>query len=425
VNKKIELLAPAGNLEKLKIALEYGADAVYGGVSHFSLRIRSSKEFSYESFEEAINYTHKMGKKIYVTINGFPFNSQIPLLKKHIQKMANMNPDAFIVSTPGVVRLSKELAPNIPLHLSTQANVMNYLDALFYADAGVKRIIVAREVSLKDLKDIKKHVLDMEFEIFVHGSMCFAYSGRCLISSLQSGRVPNRGSCANDCRFPYVLYAKNEDNGTLFKIEEDDSGTHIMNAKDLNLSGYVDKILESGVVDSLKIEGRTKSSYYLAITTRAYRMAIDDFYIGQFDADRYKEELFSTKHRGFNDGYLLKRPFEKGNTQNLEESISEGTHQVYAFIDEDGESFLARDKVIPFEEYEIIFPLDRKIEEVENEIGKISKKNGKFYLTMFKMKSKNGKIFEEIHSGNTNPILLPVKLPKYSFLRKKIKKGLK
>jgi len=358
VNKKIELLAPAGNLEKLKIALEYGADAVYGGVSHFSLRIRSSKEFSYESFEEAINYTHKMGKKIYVTINGFPFNSQIPLLKKHIQKMANMNPDAFIVSTPGVVRLSKELAPNIPLHLSTQANVMNYLDALFYADAGVKRIIVAREVSLKDLKDIKKHVLDMEFEIFVHGSMCFAYSGRCLISSLQSGRVPNRGSCANDCRFPYVLYAKNEDNGTLFKIEEDDSGTHIMNAKDLNLSGYVDKILESGVVDSLKIEGRTKSSYYLAITTRAYRMAIDDFYIGQFDADRYKEELFSTKHRGFNDGYLLKRPFEKGNTQNLEESISEGTHQVYAFIDEDGESFLARDKVIPFEEYEIIFPLD-------------------------------------------------------------------
>ena len=420
MDKKVELLAPAGNFEKLKIALEYGADAVYGGVSHFSLRIRSSKEFSYESFKEAVSYTHKKGKKIYATINGFPFNSQIPLLEKHIKKMADLGVDAFIVSTPGVVRLSKEIAPKVPLHLSTQANVMNYLDALFYREVGVKRIIVAREVGLKDLKEIKKRVPDMEFEIFVHGSMCFAYSGRCLISSLQSGRVPNRGSCANDCRFPYTLYAKNEESGALLKIEEDENGTHIMNAKDLNLSSYVDEILKSGVVDSLKIEGRTKSPYYVAITTRAYRMAIDDFYKGEFEAKKYEKELLTTKHRGFSDGYLVKRPFEKDGTQNLEESISEGTHQVYAIVDEDGEYFFARDKVEPGVRYEIVAPLNAKIDSCKNDIGEVFKKEGLWQIVFNKIETKSGKTLEAIHSGNTNPVKLPCKLPAFSFFRREV-----
>jgi putative protease len=421
VNKKVELLSPAGNFEKLKIALAYGADAVYGGVSHFSLRTRSSKEFSYESFKEAVDYTHKLGKKIYVTINGFPFNSQINLLKKHIQKMADMKPDAFIVSTPGVVRLAKETAPNIALHLSTQANVMNYLDALFYEEAGVKRIIVAREVSLKDLKEIKRHVPDMEFEIFVHGSMCFAYSGRCLISSLQSGRVPNRGSCANDCRFPYTLYAENKENGTLLKLEEDENGTHIMNAKDLNLSNHVDEILKSGVVDSLKIEGRTKSPYYVAISTKAYRMAIDDFYAGKFDAKKYEKELETTKHRGFNDGYLVKRPHQKEGTQNLDESISQGSHQVYALVGEKGDTFLAKDKVEPNVAYEIVFPDIAEINPCENDIGKVFKESGKWYIKFYKLEAINAKIYEAIHSGNTNSVKLPCVLPGYSFFRKEIK----
>ena len=421
MDKNVELLSPAGNFEKLKIALEYGADAVYAGVSHFSLRTRSSKEFTYESFQEAVEYTHKMGKKIYVTINGFPFNSQIKLLKKHMQKMAEMKPDAFIVSTPGVVRLAKEIAPDIALHLSTQANVMNYLDALFYKEAGVKRIIVAREVSLKDLKEIKKEVRDMEFEIFVHGSMCFAYSGRCLISSLQSGRVPNRGSCANDCRFDYTLYAENKENGTLLKIEEDENGTHIMNAKDLNLSNYADEILKSGVVDSLKIEGRTKSPYYVAITTKAYRMAIDDYCNGKFDAKKYEKELETTKHRGFNDGYLVKRPYQKTGEQNLEESISEGTHQVYALVMEDGETFLAKDKVELNVAYEIVTPLNSKLKSCQNETGEVFRENERWYLKLNKIQTLNGKIYEAIHSGNANPVLLPCKLPKYSFLRKEIK----
>ena len=421
MENRVELLSPAGNFEKLKIALEYGADAVYAGVSHFSLRIRSTKEFTYESFEEAVKYTHKKGKKIYATINGFPFNSQIPLLEKHIKKMADLGVDAFIVSTPGVIELSKKIAPDMPLHLSTQANVMNYLDAAFYKNAGVKRVIAAREISLKDLADIKKRLPELELEIFIHGSMCFAYSGRCLISSLQSGRVPNRGSCANDCRFPYTLYAKNEENGTLLKIEEDEHGTHILNAKDLNLSSYVDTILKSGVIDSLKIEGRTKSPYYVAVVTRAYKMAIEDFYKGVFDPKKYEKELLSTKHRGFNDGYLVHRPYEKDGDQNLEESISDGTHQVYALVEENGEYFLAKDKVELQEEYELVYPLDRVIHECDNEVGSIYKKGENYFIKFKKMIAKNGKSYEAIHSGNTNAIKLPCKLPGFSFFRKQIK----
>ena len=169
--QKVELLSPAGNFEKLKIALAYGADAVYAGVSHFSLRIRSGKEFTYESFEEAINYTHSLGKKLYVTINGFPFNAQIALLEKHIERVAKMNPDAFIVAAPGVIKLAKKIAPHIPIHLSTQANVLSYLDAEVYYELGVSRIIAAREVSLKDLEQIKAKLPNLEIEIFAHDSM--------------------------------------------------------------------------------------------------------------------------------------------------------------------------------------------------------------------------------------------------------------
>lgn len=415
---RTELLSPAGNFEKLKIALAYGADAVYGGVSHFSLRIRSGKEFTYESFEEAINYTHSKGKKIYVTVNGFPFNAQIELLKKHILKVAAMKPDAFIIAAPGVIKLAKELAPQIPIHLSTQANVLNYLDAQVFYDMGVKRIVAAREVSLKDLIEIKKRIPKLEIEAFIHGSMCFAYSGRCLISSVQSGRVSNRGSCANDCRFPYTLYAKNEDSGTLFKIEEDDAGTHIMNAKDLNLSAHVDEILQSGVVDALKIEGRTKSSYYVGITAKTYRNAIDDFYAEKFDRQKYVKELNSTKNRGFSDGYLISRPYEKNDTQNLEHSISEGTHQVFAEVCEDGNSLLAKDKLEPNVSYELIVP-NKNIKEVDNDIGIISKDNYGWNIVFKELKTQKGKVYKSIHSGNTNAIVTPDTLPAFTFLRKK------
>lgn len=418
--KRPELLSPAGNMQKLKLALAYGADAVYGGVSHFSLRIRSGKEFTYESFEEAVKYTHALGKKIYVTINGFPFNSQIPLLEKHIAKMAQLKPDAFIIATPGVVRLSKKIAPQIPIHLSTQANVLNYLDAQHYWDLGVKRIVAAREVSLKDLASIKERLPDLELETFVHGSMCFAYSGRCLISAVQSGRVPNRGSCANDCRFAYTLYAQNEENGTLFRIEEDEAGTHIMNAKDLNLSAHIDEIIKSGVVDALKIEGRTKSPYYAALTAKTYRQAIDDVFEDKFNPSFYENELKTTKYRGYTDGYLIHRPFERKDTQNHNEPIIEGIGQVHAMVDESGEFFYSKGIVKPGVWYEIMSPKGSKISPCQNEIGQIKKEDNKDWVRFNVIKTKSEKVLEAVHSGNTNQICLPSPLPPFSFLRQSL-----
>ncbi len=415
---RVELLSPAGNLEKLKIAIDYGADAVYGGVSHFSLRIRSGKEFDLESFKEGITYAHERGKKVYVTINGFPFNSQLSLLEKHIAQMAQLQPDAFIVATPGVLALAHKIAPHIPLHLSTQANVMNLLDAEIYYNMGARRIIVAREISLKDLTLIKAHLPDLELEVFVHGSMCFAYSGRCLISTLQSGRVPNRGSCANDCRFPYELYAANSETGTLFRLEEDPGvGTYIMNSKDLNLASHIKEILDSGAVDSLKIEGRTKTSYYAAITAKTYRQAIDDYYEGVSHPEAYQAELESMQNRGYTDAYLINRPFEKHDTQSLDFTIQLGTHQVTGMVCEDGEHFLCKYKTLPHEEMEIVAPARADIEEVDNAIGTITCKNGRYYICLKQLKAQNGKVWDEVHSGNTNPIVLPLKLPQYTFFR--------
>ena len=416
--KKVELLSPAGTLEKLKIALDFGADAVYGGVSHFSLRIRSGKEFTFEDFEAGIKYAHERGKKVYATINGFPFNSQLNLLKKHIVKMAELKPDAFIVATPGVLKLCHDLAPDMPLHLSTQANVMNVLDAQIYADMGATRIITAREISLRDLKEIKKELPDLELEVFVHGSMCFAYSGRCLISTLQSGRVPNRGSCANDCRFPYEMYAANPETGTLFKLEEEEGvGTYIMNSKDLNLASHIKEILDSGAVDSVKIEGRTKTAYYAATTAKAYRMAIDDYYADKVDSERYQYELQSLQNRGYTDAYLISRPFEKHDTQSLDFTMQLGTHQVSGVVNAAGTHFLCKYKTLPNDEMEVVFPLGSEVAIVDNEIGSTYERDGKFFVKLKQLKAENGKVWDEVHSGNINPIELPTKFPSYTFFR--------
>ncbi|WP_297432135.1 peptidase U32 family protein [Sulfurimonas sp.] len=416
--KKVELLSPAGTLEKLKIALDFGADAVYGGVSHFSLRIRSGKEFTFEDFEAGIKYAHERGKKVYATINGFPFNSQLNLLKKHIVKMAELKPDAFIVATPGVLKLCHDLAPDMPLHLSTQANVMNVLDAQIYADMGATRIITAREISLRDLKEIKKELPDLELEVFVHGSMCFAYSGRCLISTLQSGRVPNRGSCANDCRFPYEMYAANPETGTLFKLEEEEGvGTYIMNSKDLNLASHIKEILDSGAVDSVKIEGRTKTAYYAATTAKAYRMAIDDYYADKVDSERYQYELQSLQNRGYTDAYLISRPFEKHDTQSLDFTMQLGTHQVSGVVNAAGTHFLCKYKTLPNDEMEVVFPLGSEVAIVDNEIGSTYERDGKFFVKLKQLKAENGKVWDEVHSGNVNPIELPTKFPSYTFFR--------
>lgn len=420
-SKKVQLLSPAGNLTKLKIALDYGADAVYGGVSHFSLRNRAGKDFDFESFKEGIQYAHQRGKKVFVTINGFPFNSQLKLLENHIEKMASVSPDAFIVAAPGVVRLSKKIAPQIPVHLSTQANVLNVLDAEVFYEMGVKRIVAARELSLKDAIEIKKYLPDLELEIFIHGSMCFAFSGRCLISALQNGRVPNRGSCANDCRFDYEYYVKNPDSGIMMRLEEEEGiGTHIFNSKDLNLASHIKEILDSGVIDALKIEGRTKSTYYAGLTARTYRMAIDDYYRGVYQPEFYQEELHTLKNRGFTDGYLIRRPHERLDTQNHITAISEGSYQVNGEVDENGKYFLCKYTTRINTPYEIVAPAHSEIKYIDNEIGKIYSENNRFYLILHKIVLENNKELTEIHSGNVNPVLLPEVLPPYTFLRTQV-----
>lgn len=419
--KNVELLSPAGNLHKLKIALSYGADAVYGGVSHFSLRNRASKEFTYDTFMEGVKYTQNNGKKFYATVNGFPFNSQIKLLENHIAKLRDIAPDAFIVASIGVIKLCKQIAPNIPIHVSTQANVLNYLDAQVFFDMGVKRIVAARELSLKDAINIKEKIPALEIEIFIHGSMCFAFSGRCLISALQSGRVPNRGSCANDCRFDYEYYVRNPDNGVMMRLEEEEGiGTHIFNSKDLNLIEYIKEILDSNAISSLKIEGRTKSPYYAAISTRSYRMAIDDYYNGLQNTQIYMDELNTLKNRGFTDGYLVNRPHEKLNTQNHKTAISDGSYQVNAEVLEDGHFALCKHTIRIKEAKEIVTPIGSEIKEVDNEIGTIIKQNNKYFIKFNKILLKNGKELSEIHSGNTNSFKLPVALPAYTFFREKL-----
>jgi len=429
-NRKVELLSPAGNLEKLKIALTYGADAVYGGTSTFSLRIRSGKEFDIESYAEGIEYAHSLNRRVYTTINSFPFNSQLKLYRNHIAQMAELRPDAFIVSSLGLIDMVREVAPDIPIHLSTQANVLNVLDAKAYFNMGVSRIIVAREISLNDCRAIKEELPELELEIFVHGSMCFAYSGRCLVSALQKGRVPNRGSCANDCRFPYEIYAHNPETDTTFRLDEVDGvGTYIMNSKDLNLASYIDEILDSGVIDSLKIEGRTKSPYYVGVVTKAYREAIDDYYMGIFNREKYQRELHTTQNRGFTDAYLLSRPFEKNNTQSHGFSIQDGTHQVAGLVSEDGLSWRCKDKTCVGDRVEIVLPVGVDIDEVDSDDCRIERVGDSYFITFKKIVSKNGKEFNCIHSGNLNDILLPVKLPSYTILRRGIeeakeKKGL-
>lgn len=435
---KVELLSPAGNLEKLKIATAYGADALYGGVSHYSLRNRAGKDFSPESFAQGVEYAHKMGKKFYITINGFPFNSQINSLKNHIAKMRDLAPDAFIVATLGVMRLCKEIAPSVPLHISTQANVLNVLDAQVFFDIGAKRIVAAREMSLKDLCEIKAQLPQLEIEIFCHGSMCFAFSGRCLISALQNGRVPNRGSCANDCRFDYEyfvrdkesdklvafdgneFYAKNPDNGTLMRLQESEFGTHIFNAKDLNLSAHLGEILKSGAVDALKIEGRTKSPYYAAITARTYRMIIDDFYKGESRQNLYESELNTLKNRGFSDGYLVRRPFERLDSQNFKTAISEGSYQVSAEVLENGAFAICKHTIRAREIKELIAPLSAEIKCGQSEIGEIWSENDKYFVRFDKIILEDGRELNEIHSGNINAFKMPLNTPKFSFLRERV-----
>ncbi|MCQ2399978.1 MAG: U32 family peptidase, partial [Clostridia bacterium] len=265
---KIELLSPAGDMSKLKTAFYYGADAVYIGGKSLSLRALAGN-FSDEELEEAVEYAHNLNKKVYVTVNIFGKNADIENAERYFKFLERINVDGVIISDTGLVYLALTVAPKLKINLSTQANTLNYKTVEFWRNYGLKRIILARELSFKEIKEIHEKVPDIELECFIHGAMCISYSGRCLLSDYRTGRQSNRGACVQACRWNYEIREKGSD-GDYLSVEEDERGTYILNSKDLNLLDYIKEIADAGIC-SVKVEGRMKSEYYLATVINAYR----------------------------------------------------------------------------------------------------------------------------------------------------------
>lgn len=307
--KKIELLAPAGSLEKMKYAFAYGADAVYLGIPDFSMRVRINT-FDEKSLAEAVEYAHSLKKKIYVTLNIYAHNRHLDPVIKHIKFLRKIKPDAIILSDPGILSLIKKYYPESEIHLSTQANATNAEAVKFWASQGIKRIILAREVLLQDIKKIKKANPKVELEYFVHGAMCMSYSGRCVLSQWMTERSANLGDCAQPCRWKYhkisVMTVEDENKRFEIDLEEDQNGTYFFNSKDLNLLNHLNKIKEAGV-SSFKIEGRNKSLFYLATVVRAYRKVLNAQKSRVAKAIKEQQkELSNLMNRGYTTGFLLK-----------------------------------------------------------------------------------------------------------------------
>ncbi|MDR2901595.1 MAG: U32 family peptidase C-terminal domain-containing protein [Lactobacillales bacterium] len=317
--QKPELLLPAGSLDRLKTAFLYGADAVYAGMPGVSLRNKTS--FTLAEMKQGIDYAHTLGKKVYLTINLFTHDADLPRLGEFVSHLSDLNPDGVIVADPGVFSYVQKRLPDLPLHISTQANVCSSLTVGFWRDQGAALCVLGREVSLSELSQIRKNCPDIRLEIFAHGALCVSYSGRCLLSNFMTGRSANKGNCAHSCRWKYKLYETGTDPQTgaekkfyleeetrpmeLMQIDEDTHGTYIMNSKDLCLLPRLNEILPVGL-DSFKIEGRNKSEYYAAITARAYRHAIDDWFDNpeNWNADKYMREVMTLQSRGYTVGFL-------------------------------------------------------------------------------------------------------------------------
>lgn len=312
MNKKPELLAPAGNLEKLKVAFAYGADAVYMGGRRFGLRAFADN-FENDEIQEAVNYAHSIGKKIYITMNIFAHNDDFVGMREYMEYLSKINVDAIILSDPGIFSLAREVMPNIPIHMSTQANNTNWYSARFWHKQGVERIILARELSLKEIREIKQNIPEtLELEAFVHGAMCISYSGRCLLSNVFTGRDANRGQCAHPCRWKYSIVEEKRP-GEYYPVMEDERGTYIMNSKDLCMLAHIPELIDTGI-DCFKIEGRMKSSYYVATVIQAYRRELDNYFKNKED---YKwnpkalEEIKKASHREFTTGFNFRKPTEE------------------------------------------------------------------------------------------------------------------
>lgn len=414
---KPELLSPAGSLKNMRYAFAYGADAVYAGQPRYSLRVRNN-EFNHANLKIGIDEAHALGKKFYVVVNIAPHNSKLKTFIKDLQPVVEMKPDALIMSDPGLIMLVREHFPEMDIHLSVQANAVNWATVKFWKQMGLTRVILSRELSIEEIAEIRQQVPDMEIEIFVHGALCMAYSGRCLLSGYINKRDPNQGTCTNACRWEYSVEEGKEDEvGNIVGEEipiknvaptlgegqttdkvfllaesqrpeekmsafEDEHGTYIMNSKDLRAVQHVEKLAQIGV-HSLKIEGRTKSFYYCARTAQVYRKAIDDAAAGKPFDESLMDTLESLAHRGYTEGFLRRHTHDEYQNYDYGYSISERQQFVGEFtgVRKDGLAEVAvKNKFLLGDEVELMTPkgnivfkiqrmLNRKGEEVEAALG--------------------------------------------------------
>ena len=367
----IELLAPAGSFEKAKIAFLYGADAVYMGTKSLSLRTRVSVED--DDLKKTIEYAHKLNKKVYVALNIFAWDEKYDEIIKAAKELNEIKPDGIIASDGGVIEILKEYAPDIDIHISTQANVISYHNANFWYHNGAKRVIVGREMNKEQIREMRKHIPeDMEIETFCHGAICFGYSGRCFLSDFLCGRSANLGDCAQSCRWAYNIYVEETNKpGNLMPVEADEHGTYIFSSKDLCLINEIPELIEMGV-SSLKIEGRLKTEYYLASVVNAYRNAIDDYMKNpkNYDAKKYLNEIEKTKTRGLTTFY-----FNDRNNKDFQEYEGKQYKLEYEFgakvLKNENEKTIVeiKNKLSVGDEMEIIIP--KQIETVKFTIDKL------------------------------------------------------
>ena len=378
MDRKVELLVPAGSLEVLKIAIMFGADAVYIGGEEFSLRAKAAN-FSDEDMIAGIDFAHRYGKKVYVTVNIFAHNYDMDEAVDYLKRLNEIKPDGLIMSDPGLISLAFEYAPNVEVHISTQANNTNYMTYKFWYKMGVKRVVSARELSLEEIKGIRENIPDdMEIESFIHGAMCISYSGRCLLSNYFTGRDANRGECTHPCRWQYAVMEEQRP-GEYLPVYENERGTYIFNSKDLCMIGYIPEMIDAGI-DSFKIEGRMKTSLYVATVARTYRKAIDDYYksIDTYKAnmDWYMDEISKCTYRKFTTGFYFGKPNEETQIYDSNTYISEYIY--LGFVEEirNGKYRITqRNKFLIGDEIEIMKPggenVIAKVINIEDEEGNV------------------------------------------------------
>lgn len=373
--RDVELLMPAGNLEKLEYAIKYGANAVYLGVVDFSLRaMRKGEIITLENLKSAVDLAHQLGAKAYLTLNIFAFNNDIKLLESSMEKLKESNPDAVIVSDFGVINMVKKYMPDTPLHISTQTNTLNYESVKFWRDFGASRVILARELAIKDIAEIRKQVPDIELESFIHGSQCVSFSGRCLLSDYFTNgeRKANHGNCSQPCRWSYKLVESTRPD-QYYEINQDERGSHILSPKDLCLVEHLKELIDAGV-DSLKVEGRTKSLYYVSAVAKTYRNALDELTQNpNADMHKYFIELQKVGNRGYTTGFALGENTPDSYSYNISKGLA-GADFLFEFRGKTDDSYLVKikNKVLLNDEIEIITPSEQfttKITEIKNKDG--------------------------------------------------------